>query len=84
MNDSRPATELRKPASRMCVSTICDILDTNVLVSALITRGTPPDQLYQAWLRNDIELVTSAAQIPPDFVFRAVQPVDLQGDMLLG
>ncbi len=39
------------------------VLDTNVLVSALITRGTPPDQLYQAWLRNDIELVTSAAQI---------------------
>ena len=39
------------------------VLDTNVLVSALITKGTPPDQLYQAWLRNDIELVTSAAQI---------------------
>ena len=29
----------------------------------LITKGTPPDQLYQAWLRNDIELVTSIAQI---------------------
>ena len=39
------------------------VLDTNVLVSALITRGTPPDQLYQAWLRNEIELVTSSAQI---------------------
>ena len=39
------------------------VLDTNVLVSALITRGTPPDRLYQAWLRNDVELVTSAAQI---------------------
>lgn len=39
------------------------VLDTNVLVSALITKGTPPDQLYQAWLRNEIELVTSAAQI---------------------
>lgn len=39
------------------------VLDTNVLVSALITRGTPPDRLYQAWLRNEIELVTSAAQI---------------------
>ena len=38
-------------------------LDTNVLVIALITRGTPPDQLYQAWLRNEIELVTSLAQI---------------------
>ena len=39
------------------------VLDTNVLLSALITKGTPPDQLYQAWLRNDIELVTCAAQI---------------------
>ena len=39
------------------------VLDTNVLVSALITKGTPPDRLYQAWLRNEIELVTSAAQI---------------------
>ena len=39
------------------------VLDTNILVSALITKGTPPDQLYRAWLRNEIELVTSAAQI---------------------
>lgn len=39
------------------------VLDTNVLISALITQGTPPDRLYQAWLRNEIELVTSTAQI---------------------
>lgn len=39
------------------------VLDTNILVSALITKGTPPDQLYQAWLRNEVELVTSTAQI---------------------
>jgi len=39
------------------------VLDTNVLVSALITKDTPPDRLYQAWLRNEIELVTCAAQI---------------------
>ena len=39
------------------------VLDTNILISALITKETPPDQLYQAWLRNEIELVTSAAQI---------------------
>ena len=38
-------------------------LDTNILVSALITRGTPPDLLYRAWLRGEVELVTSAAQI---------------------
>ena len=39
------------------------VLDTNILVSALITRGTPPDLLYRAWLRDEVELVTSAAQI---------------------
>ena len=39
------------------------VLDTNILVSARITKGTPPDQLYQAWLRNEIELVTSVAKI---------------------
>lgn len=39
------------------------VLDTNILVSALITRGTPPDRLYRAWLRNEVELVTSTAQI---------------------
>ena len=39
------------------------VLDTNILVSALITKGTPPDQIYQAWLRNEVELVTSTAQI---------------------
>ena len=39
------------------------VLDTNILVGALITKGTPPDRLYQAWLRGDIELVTSTAQI---------------------
>ena len=39
------------------------VLDTNILISALITRDTPPDRLYQAWLRGEIELVTSSAQI---------------------
>jgi putative PIN family toxin of toxin-antitoxin system len=39
------------------------VLDTNILIGALITQGTPPDQLYQAWLRDAIELVTSRAQI---------------------
>ena len=39
------------------------VLDTNILVGALITKGTPPDRLYQAWLRGEIELVTSTAQI---------------------
>ena len=39
------------------------VLDTNILLSALLTRGTPPDLLYQAWRRGDFELVSSAAQI---------------------
>jgi len=39
------------------------VLDTNILIGALITKGTPPDRLYQAWLRNEIELVTSSAQL---------------------
>lgn len=39
------------------------VLDTNVLVSALITKGTPPDLLYQAWDAGAFELVTSEAQI---------------------
>ena len=39
------------------------VLDTNILIAALITRDTPPDRLYQAWLRGEIEVITSAAQI---------------------
>ena len=39
------------------------VLDTNILIGALITKGTPPDRLYQAWLRGEIELITSTAQL---------------------
>lgn len=39
------------------------VLDTNILIGALITEGTPPDRLYRAWLRGEIELVTSTAQM---------------------
>jgi putative PIN family toxin of toxin-antitoxin system len=39
------------------------VLDTNILIGALITKGTPPDQLYRAWLRGEFELVTSIEQI---------------------
>ena len=39
------------------------VLDTNILVSAPITKGTPPDLLYRAWLRDELELVTSVAQV---------------------
>lgn len=39
------------------------VLDTNVLVSALITKGTPPDRLYNAWKKKQFELVTSVWQL---------------------
>lgn len=38
------------------------VLDTNVLVSALLTKGTPPDLLYRAWEDRRFELATSEAQ----------------------
>jgi len=39
------------------------VLDTNVFVSALITKGTPPDLVYQAWDAGSFQLVTSNAQL---------------------
>jgi uncharacterized protein len=39
------------------------ILDSNVLIAALITRGTPPDQLYEAWRDGRFTLITSELQI---------------------
>jgi putative PIN family toxin of toxin-antitoxin system len=39
------------------------VLDTNILIAALITKDTPPDLLYQAWLKGEFELVTSSAQL---------------------
>ena len=39
------------------------VLDTNVFVSALISKGTPPDVLYQAWDAGSFQLVTSNAQL---------------------
>ena len=39
------------------------VLDTNILVGVLITKGTPPDHLFQAWLHSEIELATSIAQL---------------------
>ncbi len=39
------------------------ILDTNVLVAALISRHGPPDAIYRAWRAGRFELVTSIAQL---------------------
>ena len=39
------------------------VLDTGILVAALITRNTPPDRLYQLWRRRRFALITSEAQL---------------------
>jgi uncharacterized protein len=39
------------------------ILDTNVLLGALISPHGPPDTIYRAWRAARFELVTSAAQL---------------------
>jgi len=39
------------------------ILDTNVLVAALMARGGPPHQLFEAFLDTRFTLITSQVQI---------------------
>jgi len=39
------------------------ILDTNILIAALMTRGTPPDRLYESWRDGRFALLTSELQI---------------------
>ena len=39
------------------------ILDTNVLLGALISPHGPPDVIYRAWRAARFELVTSMAQL---------------------
>ncbi len=39
------------------------ILDTNVLLGALISPHGPPDKIYRAWRAARFELVTSVAQL---------------------
>jgi putative PIN family toxin of toxin-antitoxin system len=39
------------------------ILDTNVLLGALISPFGPPDIIYRAWRASRFELVTSTAQL---------------------
>ena len=34
------------------------VLDTNVLISALISPHNPPDFILQSWLAGDFELLT--------------------------
>lgn len=39
------------------------VLDTNILLSALMVRGTPPDRLYEEWRHGRFELVSTDRQI---------------------
>ena len=39
------------------------VIDTGILIAALITRETPPDRIYQAWRKRRFELVTSEWQL---------------------
>ncbi len=39
------------------------VLDTNILLSALITRGTPPDQLYEEWRHGRFDLASAERQL---------------------
>jgi uncharacterized protein len=39
------------------------ILDTNVLLAALISPHSPPDRIYRAWRASRFDLVTSKTQL---------------------
>jgi hypothetical protein len=39
------------------------VLDTNVLIAALLTRGSPPDKLYEAWRDGRFELASCERQL---------------------
>jgi len=39
------------------------VLDTGILIAALITKNTPPDFIYQAWRKKKFELITSEWQL---------------------
>ena len=39
------------------------VLDTNILLSALMVRGTPPDYLYEAWRQGRFDLASTERQL---------------------
>jgi hypothetical protein len=39
------------------------VLDTGILIASLITTGTPPALIYQAWRKKRFELITSEWQL---------------------
>lgn len=50
----------RKPSGK-CVVRL--VLDTNILVSSLIRKHTPPYLLYRAWRQQRFDLLTSPHQL---------------------
>jgi len=51
---------LRKPSGKCAVRLV---LDTNILVSSLIRKNTPPYLLYLAWRQQRFDLLTSTDQL---------------------
>ena len=39
------------------------VLDTNILLSALMVRGTPPEQLYEEWRHGRFDLASAEQQL---------------------
>lgn len=39
------------------------VLDTNILLSALISHDSPPARIYQAWRNGGFDLITAAIQL---------------------
>ena len=39
------------------------VLDSNILLSALLSPHSPPHRIYQAWMKGAFELVTCSEQI---------------------
>ena len=39
------------------------VLDTNIQLSALMVRGTPPDKLYEAWRHGRFQLASAEQQL---------------------
>jgi uncharacterized protein len=50
----------KKPSGKCAVRLV---LDTNILVSSLIRKDTPPYLLYRAWRHQRFDLLTSAHQL---------------------
>lgn len=50
----------KKPSGKCAVRLV---LDTNILVSSLIRKDTPPYLLYRAWRQQRFVLLTSAQQL---------------------